>query len=115
MAIDAARTTRSVSFVFVVLGLVGIAAGQAAMLVVTTQGAQRISHEPTQRLLLRLAWLSLVLLCLTLLMLLWAVIRHLRYRLRAEPPVKPSRYVNAWALAGKRFQLDDEDEQTDDD
>jgi hypothetical protein len=109
MALTASSASRSVSFTFVVLGLVCIAAGQAAMLLITTRAAGEAGEEATRRLLLRLAWLSLVLLCLTLLLLLWAVIRHLRYQFRAELPVKRSKYVNAWALAGERFRLDEAD------
>jgi len=103
-------TTRGVSFVFVVLGLVALAAGLLAMLFIAIQGASEIPDPPAQKFLLRLAWLSLLLLGMTLVLLVWAILRHVRYRLRSGPPLKPSTYVNAWELAGKRFQLEDDEE-----
>ena len=116
MDVRPGRRSRTVSFFFVVFGLALLAAGLGVMLVVTLRGAREIPDNVTQRLLLRLAWLSLLLLCLTLILLLWSVIRHVRYRLQWDAPVKRSEYVNAWELAGKRFQLpDDDDEEEEDD
>jgi len=103
-----------VSFGFVVIGLLALAAGLIAILIIAMQGAMQFQDLPTRKLLLRLGWLSLVLLMLTLILLIWAVLRHVRYRLRAaEPPVR-SEYVNAWELAGKRFRLEDHDDLDDD-
>ena len=109
MEIGSPRTHRSVSFGFVVLGLVTISAGLIAMLAIATQGAAKIPDPATRRLLLRLAWLSLALLCLAVVLLIWAILRQIRYNLRMSPPLKPSQYVNAWELAGKRFQLEEDD------
>ena len=114
MAMTSDKPARSVSFLFVVLGLLAIAAGQVGMLVTTTRGVSEIADVATRKLLLRLAWLSLVLLCLTLVMLLWAVIRHVRYQMRSDLPVGQSGYVDAWALAGQRFQLKEGDDEEDD-
>jgi hypothetical protein len=100
-----------VSFVFVVVGLGALSAGLVAMLAITTQGVLSIPDLPTRKLLLRLAWLSLLLLCVTLLLLVWAILRHVRYRLHSGPPWKPSTYVNAWELAGKRFKLEDQNDE----
>jgi hypothetical protein len=108
------RTSRSVSFGLVIVGQVAIAAGLVAMLVITIQGAVAISDPDARKLLLRLAWLSLLLLLLMLLLMVWAVIRHIRYRLRPAPPFKPTPYVNAWELAGKRFKLEDDDTEDED-
>ena len=66
-------TTRGVSFVFVVLGLVALAAGLLAMLFIAIQGASEIPDPPAQKFLLRLAWLSLLLLGMTLVLLVWAI------------------------------------------
>ena len=114
MALGSDRTTRSVSFAFVILGLGALAAGLGVMLAIAARGAWQVTDAPTQKLLLRLAWLSLVLLCVTLVLLLWAVLRHVRYRLYSAPPLKPSQYVDAWELAGRRLTLDDADDAPDD-
>lgn len=108
-------TSPAVSFLFVFVGLLALAAGLIAMLVITTRAAIAVGDAATRKLLARLAWMSLALLCLTVVLLLWALLRHVRYRLRAAPPLKPSKYVNAWELAGQRFQLDEDDEDDDGD
>lgn len=110
MELDPGRPARSASFAFVVLGLTAICAGLGAMLFVTTSAADGVADLPTRKLLARLAWGSLALLCVALVLLVWAVMRHVRHALAASAPLKPSEYVNAWELAGKRFQLPDEDE-----
>ena len=67
--------------------------------------------------IVQLAWLALVLLGLTLVVLLWAIMRFARSRMRFRRGKIHTPYVDAWALAGKRFSLDgdpseeDEDEQ----
>ena len=47
----------------------------------------------------------------------WVVMRHIRHRLRDSEaaPAEPSQYVNAWELAGKRFQLNEDNEPEDPD
>ena len=111
------RTHQTVSFLFVVVSLSLLSAGTVAMLAITARAATTIGDPVTRKLLARLAWLSLVLLCLSLLLLVWSVLRYARRRLEGGPPLKRSRYVDAWALAGQRFQLDDsaDDEPIDQD
>jgi hypothetical protein len=109
MDLDPGKQARSVSFAFVVIGLVAVAAGLGAMLYVTASAVGGVADLPTRKLLARLAWGSLALLCVTLILLVWAVMRHIRQALTAAEPLKPSEYVNAWELAGKRFQLPEED------
>jgi membrane protein implicated in regulation of membrane protease activity len=111
MELDPGKPARSASFAFVVLGLVAICAGLGAMLYVTTSAAAGVTDVPVRKLLLRLAWGSLTLLCVALVLLVWAILRHIRQALAPSAPLPPSEYVNAWELAGKRFQLpEDEDE-----
>jgi hypothetical protein len=110
MELDPDKPARAASFAFVVLGLVAICAGLGAMLYVTTSAAGEVADPPTRKLLARLAWGSLTLLCVALVLLMWAVLRHIRQALAPSAPLPPSQYVNAWELAGKRFKLPDEDE-----
>jgi hypothetical protein len=111
MELDPDKPVRSASFAFVVLGLVAICAGLGAMLYVTTTAVGAVADEATRKLLLRLAWGSLTLLCVALVLLVWAVLRHIRHAVAGSPPLPQSQYVNAWELAGKRFQLPEEDDQ----
>ena len=108
------KPTGPVSFGGVAAGLVALAAGLVAMLVITMRAASSMADPAAKKLLVRLAWLSLVLLSLNLLMLLWCILRYIRYRIHMQPPIKPSTYVNAWELAGKRFQLEDEGDPDED-
>jgi len=107
-------TARSASFGIVVVGLVAISAGLVAMLVITTQAAFRTTDPAARKLLARLAWLSLALLCLAVVMVIWCVLRRIRYHVRSQRLPKSSEYVNAWELAGKRFKLPDEPEDDSD-
>jgi hypothetical protein len=139
MELDPGKPARSASFAFVVLGLVAICAGLGAMLYVTTSAAGGLSQfglgsagpeaapsassSPAsgvgdvvivRKLLLRLAWGSLTLLCVSLVLLVWAILRHIRQALAPTAPLPPSEYVNAWELAGKRFQLPQDEDQDED-
>ena len=66
----------------------------------------------------RIAWLSLLLLCIEALLLFWVVIRHAREGLSRTMPRERTQYVDIWAEAGQRFQLQedapDEDDEQDD-
>ncbi|HUS91868.1 MAG TPA: hypothetical protein VM695_08460 [Phycisphaerae bacterium] len=114
MEIDSDSGPRLGSFGVVVGGLLALAVGLGAMLVITIREASAMTDPAARKLLLRLAWLSLVLISLDLVMLLWCVLRHIRDRMEAEPPPKPSKYVNAWELAGQRIRLEDETDADED-
>jgi hypothetical protein len=111
MELDPGKPARSASFAFVVLGLVAICAGLGAMLYVTASAVSGVTDLATRKLLARLAWGSMALLCVALVLLVWAVLRHIRQALTSSPPLPPSQYVNAWELAGKRFKLPEDDDQ----
>jgi len=106
--IDRIRKFRTVSMVVTVIGLVVIAAVLTWLVVVTTRQAQH-SDERTREGLVRLAYVSLVLLGMTLVLLGWVVVRHLITRGGRKADRRPTPYVNAWEEAGRRFQLDESD------
>jgi len=108
------RSFRTVSVALAIAGQLALAGGLVAMLVITIRGAVNLTDPAAKKLLLHLAWLSLVLLLGMLVMIFWSIVRYARYRLRPGPEIKPSTYVNAWELAGKRFQLADDDDDEDD-
>ena len=116
MAIEPNTTSRSASFVVVIVGLTVICVGLGAMMFITIEAATAVKDQAARKLLARLAWMSLVLLCLALIMTVWVLLRYVRHRMRdTERPPEPSTYVNAWELAGKRFQLNEDNEPEDPD
>jgi membrane protein implicated in regulation of membrane protease activity len=117
MAIEDNTASPFASFVVVLVGLVIICVGLGAMMFITIEAASATTDLAVRKLLARLSWLSLVLLCLALLMTTWVLMRYVRHRLRdgAAAPAEPSSYVNAWEIAGKRFQLNEDNEPEDPD
>jgi len=104
-------TSRAINFTILTVSLMAIAVVLAAMLYVTVTFASQAPDRRTKRLVLTLAWTSLAALGGTLLLLMWVVIRWIRCRLRSEAPRKPTPVVDAWAEAGERFQLEEDDEE----
>lgn len=115
MEIDKQRTVRTANFIILIVSLTAMATGLALLTLVTTRAAGRIGDTETQKLLMRLAWVALALLCLTLVLLLWAVMRFVRSRIRFSRQRTHTPYVDAWALAGKRFKLPEEQPEGNDD
>jgi len=62
-------------------------------------------------LLARLAWLSVALLGLTSVLVFWMAVRLLRMHFRPSHLGEATPYVDAWALAGERFRLDEHDDK----
>ncbi len=95
-----------VSFTILIVSLGAIGLGLAALTFMATRQIEAVSDTEMRRFLARLAWLSFVLLAVTLVVLFWTVTRLLRVPMRSEGPLEATPYVDAWALAGKRFKLD---------
>lgn len=111
MDVDRSQAYRTVSLVLQLAALGGVAAGLADMLVGLVGLAGQKLDAAQQRLVLRMAWLSGAILCLTALLVLWTGIRLLK-ALKGRPHRHgPTAYVNAWALAGKRIEVDGDDEE----
>ncbi len=87
--------------------LAAMGAGLAALLYITSSQAAIETDPNTRRYLLRLAWLSLAMLLLMVLIFTWVLLRYLASRRNRSnrPPSTP--YVDAWALAGQRYKLKD--------
>ncbi|MDY6914512.1 MAG: hypothetical protein SVT52_08670 [Planctomycetota bacterium] len=62
-----------------------------------------------RRHLVGLAWLAAALLALTLVMMLWVAVRFVLFRARLKRQQAATKYVDAWSLAGKRFELDEDE------
>ncbi len=65
--------------------------------------------------LIKVAWIVSVLAWLAGILFVWSLMRYYRF-VDTKPPTEKKRvYVDAWAEAGRRFQLEDEDESDSDD
>ncbi len=112
MEIDRQSTLHAVSFAIVVVTLIAICAGLAVMIVITTRGAKE-AEGAMEHYFYRMAWLSLALLALSIVVLVWVVIHHVSGRLGRKSSRPPTQHVDAWALAGKRFKLEEDSDQQD--
>ncbi len=106
MAIERPRLIRRIEFAVMVITLMVMATGLGCLMFITAGHAADEPDSDTRKMLARLAWMSLALLALVVVVLAWLVIRHaaLRLRERKTKPA-PTPYVNSWALAGKRIQI----------
>jgi membrane protein implicated in regulation of membrane protease activity len=106
-------TFRRINFALMVIALGGLLAA-LIVLVILMANAAAMAEMPLRKALLRLAWLAVVCVAMTSLLLVWVCFRYVTERLR--PPVGRIRteYVDAWEEAGRRFRLDTEDEQGED-
>ncbi len=70
------------------------------------------ADEKTKAVWGKMAWVAFALLGLTLLVLVWTVVRFAMSRLqRLRTRHKPTPYIDAWSLAGKRLKLEDSEDQ----
>ncbi len=106
MATEDQVKQRTVSFiVLMVILLGGIAALGVLLLLLRRQIT--IAEVDVRGGVARLAWICAALIGLTLLLVAWATIRYVRFRLhpggaRPSPP-----HIDAWSVAGQRFKLDE--------
>lgn len=63
--------------------------------------------------LAQIAWLLLILLCLTLLILFWMVARRWREGILDGPEARKTAYVDLWSEAGRRMELQEDDDWED--
>lgn len=111
MEIDPQRTLHAASFAIVVVTLTAVCAGLVAIIVITTQGA-KASEGAVKNYFYHMAWLSLAMLALNIIVLVWMVVHRVSRHLGRRSARKATEHVDAWALAGKRFKLEeDSDEQ----
>jgi len=112
--IERTNRWRTISFVVLIALVTLMVAGCGVMLAILTRAAQEAAASPDlQRVLARLALLSASILGLALILLLWSVMRFVGYRFRVRHERERTPYVNAWAVAGERFQLDEADRDDD--
>jgi len=112
MEIERRRKSRSIGFIVMVVALAGTCVAAACLLSVSA-GAVADADPKAQKGLARVAWLSMVVLGLSLLLLSWVLLRWIIYLVRPKGHAPHTPYVNAWSLAGERFKLDRDDQDDD--
>ena len=92
----------------------GILLGYIASVSLELYAGAEVDSEKQQA-YMNLCVVTIVSLGITLLLLMWAVIRWIR--LFRSPPVnsRPLEYVDAWSAAGKRIELEGHDREADGD
>ena len=108
------RRLHAVNSIILIVALIAMAAGLVTLTLLTARAAEEVKGTDLHMVLARLAWVATALLCLTLVLLLWAVMRFVRSRIQFSTKGTPIPYVDAWALAGKRFKLPEEDDEGED-
>ena len=145
MEIDESKPSRTAAFVTTLVFLAVMAGGMIAMFIISTGGADNYHASPVvtntpatspttmaatspttfplrqspeyqaKKLLTRLAWVSIAMLGLTVVMIFWVVIRFLTQRFAPSTQHQHTPYVDAWKLAGQRVKPEEEDEQSGED
>lgn len=108
MEIEPQARGRTVRFVILAIGLLAMAVMLTVLLHLTLAAAHQMEGV-RQKYLARLAIVVLVMLGMTLVMLVWLATRFIIDRLRPSHHA-PTPYVDAWAAAGKRFKLAEDDD-----
>jgi membrane protein implicated in regulation of membrane protease activity len=112
MAINRPSTLRSIDFAIAAISLAVIGTSLGCLVFIAIGHASTASEPAVRRYLLRLAWISLTLLLFVVLVFAWLVVRRVSARMRERRRTpQPTPYLDAWALAGQRFKLSEEDER----
>jgi len=105
MEVSRRPTRQTTPFSLVVLGLATITSAMGALLWITLRAAPH-AEPPRARALTALAWMSLVLMLGALLLLVWAVARHVRLSMMRTKSPPSEQHKDAWVEAGKRIKVD---------
>ena len=90
--------------------LVTMGAVLATLLVVMLNAAAATPQTQTRKGLMILAIICLAVLAVTVVLLVWTIVRYLAMRAEAAAMTHTkTEHVDAWELAGKRFRLSDDD------
>ena len=112
MEVNRPNPARTVSFAVLFTSLIVAAGVLAALLAIVLRQAETADEPEVRRLLMVVAWTSLVLLAVDMVLLLWGAARMLSRRYgwpqKRRPPTP---HVDAWAEAGRRARLEADDEE----
>ena len=108
------RKTPAEGMGLAVAAMIVLAGGLGVQIALAAQAAGNLDAADREH-LLPLAWLALVMLAFDLLVLFWVSVRFVSARSHSRRTQTATRYVDAWAAAGRRFELDNEDPDNDSD
>jgi membrane protein implicated in regulation of membrane protease activity len=112
MVINRPSVFRSIDFAIVAISLVVIGTALGCLLFITAGHAAAEPDPNVRQYLARLSWIALTLLLFVVVVFVWMVVRYVSLRLRQRSKLaEPTTYLDAWALAGKRFKLSAKDVQ----
>jgi drug/metabolite transporter (DMT)-like permease len=106
--VETEQTVRRIQYTVLAFCL-ALLAGILAALVWVMVRAYAQADEQTRELLRGLTWTAAATLSLTLLALMWVMLRWARMKIKGPPKLPPTPYVDAWSEAGKRIHLDEDD------
>ena len=113
MDIDPLNKAGRTSWIIAIATLVAIAIVQVYQIVAATDAALLIDL-PHRKYMHRLAWLALAVLSVELVVLFWLAVRYISARGRCSEERVETPYVDAWAEAGQRINVDEPDDDEDD-
>ena len=115
MEIDGTRASRLANFIISVVLLTVMVGGLVFLIVAATEAAGNAGVDAdTRKYWGRLAYVALILLALVIVVLFWTVVHFVARRNRGRQSHAPTPYVDAWAVAGRRFRLPAERDDAED-
>ncbi len=106
MEVEDHRTFQRINYTLLVGSLILVSLGLGGVIWITTRAYGR-GDDQTRRLLYQLAWVATVTLGITLLLLMFVILRWIRLRLKPPTKLPETHYIDAWSEAGKRIRLPD--------
>ena len=109
MEIEQHRKIQLANFLVMTVMLAAIGVGLAWLTHLAMQAAGQVTEAREHKLLGRLAWLAMALLGMVCVLWFWVLVRFLRMRAILPRDKTATDYVDAWSLAGKRYELTEDD------
>ena len=109
MVSDTQQTVRRVNYTVLTFCLLLSSAGMIAVVWVLARAAGS-ADEQSRPTLVRLAWTAAVCVGIDGLLLLWIFLRWMRLRILPPAPLPDTPYRDAWKEAGRRIQVDENDD-----
>lgn len=95
--------------------MIAVTACMGGLMWLSLEGARNATKPAGQKGLTLVAWMLFALMAVSLLMLLWMLIRYFVQRTTPSGERSKTPYVDAWSLAGKRLKLKKEDQAQEED
>lgn len=110
---DTQHTVRRINYTLLMFCLLITIAVLTFVIFSLTRNLDNVAEEKRPA-MVRLAWVGVACLGLNVVVLLWIFLRWLRLKLTPTPPLPETPYQDAWREAGKRIQVDENDNPLDD-